>query len=128
LWSLLSAPLIIGGDLTSLDAFSLSMLTNDEVIAIDQDPLGRPATKVKMQGALSVWVKDLKDGSKAIGLFNLGEIEQDVEANSSDVGFAEEGRVRDLLRHKDLEKFNGHLHALVAPHGVVLVRLSSSER
>ncbi len=127
LWSLLSAPLIIGGDLTTLDKFSLSILTNDEVIAVDQDPLGRPARKVLVHGALSVWVKDLEDGSKAVGLFNLGDSEETIVAVSSDLGFAEKGRVRDLWRHKDLGEFTGVLRALVAPHGVVLVTLGAKQ-
>ena len=122
LWSLLSAPLIIGGDLTTLDSFSLSMLTNDEVIAVDQDPLGRPAIKVSEQGKLSVWVKDLEDGSKAIGLFNLGEGEQEVGAKWADLELSGDQSMRDLWRQKDLGKFNGEFHALVAPHGAVLVR------
>ena len=128
LWSLLSAPLLIGGDLTTLDSFSLSMLTNDEVIAIDQDPLGRPATRVSQQGKLSVWVKDLEDGSKAIGLFNLDESELVVSAKWTDVGLSGKRTVRDLWRQKDLGSFEGEFHALVAPHGVVLVRTSPEDK
>ena len=124
LWSLLSAPLLIGGDLTTLDSFSLSMLTNDEVIAVDQDPLGRAAKKVFDQGKLSVWVKDLEDGSKTVGLFNLGDGEQDVSAKWSDLGLSGKRQMRDLWRQKDLGAFEGEFHALVAPHGVVLVRTS----
>ena len=122
LWSLLAAPLIIGGDLTTLDSFSMSILTNDEVIAVDQDPLGHPATKVAEQGKLSVWVRDLEDGTKAIGLFNLGEGEQDVSAKWADLGLSGRRQMRDLWRQKDLGAFDGEFHALVAPHGVVLVR------
>ena len=125
LWSLLSAPLIIGGDLTTLDDFSLSMLTNDEVIAIDQDPLGRQATEVVRQGRLSVWEKDLEDGSKAVGLFNLGDSEHEVEATWADLGISGRRLARDLWRRKDLGSNDGEIHALVAPHGVVLVRLSA---
>ena len=124
LWSLLAAPLLIGGDLTTLDSFSLSILTNDEVIAVDQDPLGRAATKVSDQGKLSVWVKDLEDGSKAVGLFNLGEGEQDVSAKWADLGLTGKRQMRDLWRQKDLGAFEGEFHALVAPHGVVLIRTS----
>ena len=102
LWSLLSAPLLIGGDLTTMDGFSLSILTNDEVIAVDQDPLGRAATQVSQQGKLSVWIKDLEDGSKAVGLFNLGDSEQDVSARWADMGLSGKWQVRDLWRYKDL--------------------------
>ncbi len=124
LWSLLSAPLLIGGDLVTLDSFSLSILTNDEVIAIDQDPLGRPATQVWQQGKLSVWARDLEDGSKAIGLFNLDDSELQVGVNWSDAGLSGKHQIRDLWRQKDLGTFDGEFHALVAPHGIVLVRTS----
>ena len=128
LWSLLSAPLIIGGDLTTLDAFSLSLLTNDEVIAIDQDPLGRQATEVIRQGKLSVWVKDLEGNSKAVGLFNLGDSEQEVGATWANLGVSGRHLVRDLWRQKDLGSSDREIHALVAPHGVVLVRISAGEK
>ncbi len=128
LWSLLSAPLLIGGDLTTLDSFSLSMLTNDEVIEVDQDPLGRAATRVLQQGKLSVWVKDLEDGSKAIGLFNLDDSELEVGAKWADLGLSGKRLVRDLWRQKDLGSFDGEFHALVAPRGVVLVRTSAGDK
>jgi alpha-galactosidase len=75
-WSLMAAPLMIGGDLTTLDQFSLSLLSNDEVIAIDQDVLGQPANKVSQSGKLSVWTRELEDGSRAVGIFNMGEREE----------------------------------------------------
>ena len=71
LWSLLSAPLLLGCDMPKLDAFTLSLLTNDEVLDVDQDPLGKQATR--LDGEAEVWVKDMEDGSKAVGLFNRGE-------------------------------------------------------
>ena len=128
LWSLLSAPLLIGGDLTTLDSFSLSILTNDEVIAVDQDPLGRAATQVSQQDKLSVWVKELEDGSRAVGFFNLNDSELTVGAKWSDLGLTGKRQVRDLWRQKDLGNFDGEFHALVAPHGVVLVRIASAEK
>ncbi len=127
-WSLLSAPLLIGGDLTTLDDFSLSLLTNDEVIAVDQDPLGRPAVLVFQDGKHSVWVKDLEDGSKAVGLFNFGEGEEVVGAKWTEMGMSGQQQFRDLWRGKDLGSFNGEFHALVAPHGVVLVKTSPNVR
>ncbi|HEY1788484.1 MAG TPA: NPCBM/NEW2 domain-containing protein, partial [Verrucomicrobiae bacterium] len=75
LWCLLSAPLLIGCDMTQLDAFTLNLLENDEVIAIDQDPLGKEATTVAKTDDTRVYAKTLADGSMAVGLFNLGETE-----------------------------------------------------
>ena len=73
LWCLLAAPLIFSGDITRLDEFTLSLLCNDEVIEVDQDPLGKAALRVAKDGDLEVWAKDMEDGSKAVGLFNRGE-------------------------------------------------------
>ena len=64
--------------MTKLDEFTLSLLTNDEVIEVDQDPLGRQANRVALDGDSQVWAKDMEDGSKAVGLFNVGEIETTV--------------------------------------------------
>src|SRR5437764_3643577 len=78
LWSLLSAPLLIGCDMTQLDDLTRGLLTNDEVLDVNQDPLGRPAGRVAKDGRLEVWARDLEDGSKAVGLFNRSEMEQTV--------------------------------------------------
>jgi alpha-galactosidase len=72
LWCLLSAPLLAGSDMTRLDDFTLNLFTNDEVIAINQDPLGKQATRVYSSEKIQVWMKDLEDGSKAVGIFNFG--------------------------------------------------------
>ena len=85
LWSLAAAPLVFSGDMTKLDDFTLGLLTNDEVIDVNQDPLGKQASLVAHTGDLQVWAKDLEDGSKAVGLFNLGEREAEVAALWSDL-------------------------------------------
>lgn len=126
LWSLLAAPLQIGSDLTKLDSFTLGLLTNDEVIAIDQDSLGKQATRVCKSGGLSVWAKELEDGSKAVGLFNLGDSENEVTATWADLGISGKCAVRDLWRQKDLGLFEREFQARVAPHGVVLVKISAA--
>ena len=123
LWSLLAAPLIFSGDMTRLDDFTLSLLTNDEVIDVDQDPLGKPGRRVAQDEDIEVWVRDLEDGSKAVGLFNRGEMETGVTARWSDVGVAGNQRVRDLWRQRDLGAFESEFKANVPRHGVVLVRL-----
>ncbi|MDD8027893.1 MAG: putative Ig domain-containing protein, partial [Acidobacteriota bacterium] len=73
LWCLLAAPLIFSGDVTRLDDFTLGLLTNDEVLDVDQDPLGKPAVRVKKDGDVEVWSRPLEDGSLAVGFFNRGE-------------------------------------------------------
>jgi len=123
LWCLLSAPLLIGCDMTKLDEFTLSLLTNDEVIEVDQDPLGHAAACVSKTGTVEVWAKDLEDGSKAVGLFNRGEDEAQVNADWSDLGLKGRQRVRDLWRQKDLGHATGRFTAAVPRHGVMLIKI-----
>jgi len=98
-------------------------LGNDEVLAVDQDPLGREATTVAKNGQTRVYAKDLADGSKAVGLFNLGEAATQVTVNGSDLGLMGRWNVRDLWRQKDLGQFKDSFSATVPRHGVVLVRV-----
>ena len=123
LWCLLASPLLIGCDMTQMDDFTLSLLSNDEVLEVDQDPLGRQAARVAQNGALEVWAKDMDDGSKAVGLFNRGYSETSVTANWADLGLKGEQKVRDLWRQKDLGTFTDSFTASVSRHGVVLVRI-----
>jgi alpha-galactosidase len=123
LWSLVAAPLIFSGDITRLDDFTLGLLTNDEIIEVDQDPLGKPGRRVTKTGDLEVWARELEDGSLAVGLFNRGEGLAAVTASWSDLGIAGPRRVRDLWRQKDVGVRDGAFEAYVARHGVVMVRL-----
>jgi len=123
LWCLLASPLLIGCDMTQMDDFTLSLLSNDEVLEVNQDPLGRQAARVAQNGDLEVWAKDMEDGSKAVGLFNRGYRDTSVTANWSDLGLKGAQVVRDLWRQKDLGKFTGSFTTSVPRHGVVLVRI-----
>jgi alpha-galactosidase len=123
LWCLVAAPLIFSGDITRLDDFTLSLLTNDEVIDVDQDSLGKPGRRVAIEDTLEVWARDMEDGSKAVGLFNRGEDTATVTAKWSDLGLQGKRIVRDLWRQQDLGRYEGEFKASVPRHGVVLVRL-----
>jgi alpha-galactosidase len=123
LWCLLSAPLLLGCDLDQLDDFTLNLLTNDEVLAVNQDALGKQALTVSKDGDLRVYVKDLEDGSKVLGLFNLGETKATVAANWSDLKLSGKHPVRDLWRQKELGKFSGKFELPVAPHGAEMVKI-----
>ncbi|UCD49241.1 MAG: glycoside hydrolase family 27 protein [Phycisphaerales bacterium] len=123
LWCLLCSPLLIGCDLTQLDEFTLNLLTNDEVLEVNQDPLGRQARRVSQDGYLEVWAKKMEDGSAAVGLFNRDETPKTVTAQWSDLGLTGPQRVRDLWRQKDLGTFTGQFEAEIPRHGCVLVRL-----
>ena len=124
LWCLLAAPLLLGCDLQNVDPFTLGLLTNDEVLEVDQDPLGRQAGRVALDGPAEVWAKDMADGSKAVGLFSRDDREaRPVTARWSDLGLRGACRVRDLWRQKDLGVFDEKFEATVLVHGVVLVRI-----
>ncbi len=123
LWCLLSSPLLIGCDMTKLDDFTKSLLSNDEVLAINQDPLGRPASQISINGDGQVWARDLEDGSKAVGLFNLSDDPMDVTVNWSDLKISGKQTVRDLWRQKDVGDFDDKYSATVPTHGVVLLKL-----
>jgi len=121
---LLSSPLLIGCDLERLDPFTLNLLTNDEVIAIDQDPLGSQARQVLVEGDIQVWVKNLADGTKAIGVFNLGQKTQNYKLNLQKAGLKSGSELRDLWRQKSLGKA-GEVHEMQIPsHGVLLLKIN----
>jgi alpha-galactosidase len=121
-WALVAAPFILGGDILHFDAFTLNLLSNDEVIDVDQDPLAKPARRVARDEDGEVWVRDLEDGSKAVGLFNRGETQATVTARWPELGVRGQQLVRDLWRQKDLGVFANQYQAPVPRHGVVLLR------
>jgi alpha-galactosidase len=123
LWCLLCSPLLIGCDMAQLDDFTLSLLTNDEVLEVNQDPLGKQARRVSQADNLEVWAKEMEDGSLAVGLFNRGGSEKKVAANWSELGLSDKQIVRDLWRQKDLGEFEDQFSADVPRHGAALVRL-----
>jgi alpha-galactosidase len=123
LWCLLSSPLLIGCDMTQLDDFTLGLLTNDEVLDVNQDILGKQASRVTKTGDLEVWAKELEDGSFAVGLFNRGPKKAEVTANFSDFGLSGKCLVRDLWLQKDIGDFDGAYRSFISSHGVSLVKI-----
>jgi alpha-galactosidase len=94
------------------------------VIAVDQDPLGKQATAVpNTDASVNIYVKDLADGTKAVGLFNLSEIPNTITVNWSDLGLNGSQHVRDLWRQKDLGDFDGKFSTEVGRHGTVLIKV-----
>jgi len=124
LWALLAAPMLAGNDLRSMTPETKEMLTNPEVIAIDQDGKGVQGHRVWDEGPLEIWVKPLGDGSQAVGLFNRGESAIKITLDFKMLGISSPIRVRDLWRHVDLGEARDSYTASVATHGVVLVKLS----
>jgi alpha-galactosidase len=123
LWAILAAPLIAGNDLRNMRPEIHDILTDKEVIAVDQDSLGREGERVRKNGDAEVWAKQLKDGSRAVVLLNRGTAEQEISASWEDLGYpnAISASVRDLWLHKDLGKFTERFSAPVVAHGVVMI-------
>lgn len=129
LWCMLSAPMLLGCDIAQMDDFTLSLLTNDEVLAINQDVLGKQATQISNDGDRVVYAKTLSDGSYAVAFFNRGDSETTINLKWGPWGTlatpdaAERFTIRDLWRQKDIGVFRETFSTKVSPHGVVLVRL-----
>jgi alpha-galactosidase len=122
LWCLLSAPLLIGCDLTKLDDFTLGLLTNDEVLAVDQDALGRQATRVAQNGGQEIWAKPLAEGGWAVGMFNRGDQPAEVALDLAELKLAGPQPIRDLWRQQALPAA-ARLSAKIPPHGAELFKV-----
>jgi alpha-galactosidase len=124
LWSLLSAPLLLGCDMEKLDNFTINLITNDEVIAVDQDELAKQAIKVSATDSLEVYSKPLSNGSLAVGLFNRSQTKAIVKTTWDKLGIKGKQTIRDLWRQKYAAVADEQFVAEVAPHGVVLVKIT----
>jgi alpha-galactosidase len=127
LWALLASPLLIGCDMARLDDFTLGLLTNDEVLDMHQDPLGRQAARISQTGPLEVWARGLEDGSLAVGFFNRGEKKDRVTVSWPALKITGEYRVRDLWRQSDIGTATGAFSTDVARHGAMLFRLTKAD-
>lgn len=128
LWYLIAAPLLIGGDIMEMDQFTLDVLSNDDVIAVDQDPLGKAAGRVAQNGDLEVWARPLADGTKAVGLFNRSTYKTKVTVRWSDLGMIGAQPVRDLWRKKDLGTARDSFAAEVLPHAAWLIKVGKPQK
>ncbi len=124
LWALLAAPLLAGNDLRSMSPETKELLTNSEVLAVNQDKKGVQGHRVWEEGPLEIWVKPLADGSQAVGLFNRSESASKLTLDFKSIGAPASAKLRDLLDQKDLGAVQNSYSAEVPTHGVVLVRVS----
>src|SRR5207244_2654311 len=111
----------LGANLPDLDDWTLVLLTNDEVLAVNQDALGAKAKRVAQRNGTEIWVKTLKNGDKAVGLFNRGDAAADVELLWSEAELSGNHTLRDLWSHKALGTFDGKYAAQVPSHGAVVL-------
>ena len=125
LWSLLSAPLLIGCDMTAMDQLTVDLLSNDEVLAVNQDPLGKAATCRVRTGTTEVWARPLEDGTLAVGLFNRGLARASVTATWTDLGLQGTQPVRDLWQCKDLAPQTASFTADIPRRGAMLMKVGT---
>lgn len=124
LWVILAAPLLAGNDLSRMTPETLALLTNKDVIAVDQDKLGKQGDRVWAEGPSEIWAKPLSGGAKAVALFNRAESASPITLKLSDVGFGAGAKLHDLWTGKDVTAANGRYTVLVPKHGVVLLKVS----
>ncbi len=125
LWCLLSSPLMIGCDLTKLDAFTKDVLMNHEVLAVNQDPLGKAARRIKVDGDAEVWARPLFDGSWAVGLFNRGYVHRPITISLKEIGLnVKLANMHNMWTRQDMPR-GGQVTLDVPAHGAQLVRVSA---
>jgi alpha-galactosidase len=127
LWCLAPSPLMFGGNLPDNDEWTESLLTNDEVLAIDRDAAGNQGRRVLHENGHEVWVKELSGGDLAVGVFNRNESEESIALRSEDLNLPGKENLRDLWEHKDLGPFGDQMVMSVPAHGAVLLRLSAGK-
>ena len=124
LWVILAAPLLAGNDLSKMSAATLAMLTNKEVIAVDQDPLGKQGDRVSAVGPTEIWSKPLSNGAQAVALFNRSETEKSISFRPRDIGFAKSFKLRDLWQGREVTATGDTYTATVPAYGAVLLKVS----
>jgi alpha-galactosidase len=123
LWSILTQPLLLSCNVPTMDEFDLGLVTNTEVLSVNQDALSRQGYRIRnSKGSYEIWAKDLEDGGKAVALFNLAEEDQALAFSAQELGIT--GTIRDLWRQKDIGELKESFSCAVSPHGVVFLKIS----
>jgi alpha-galactosidase len=124
LWAILAAPLLAGNDLSTMTPETVALLTNRDVIAVDQDAAGKQGDRVSAEGPLEVWVRPLADGSKAVGIFNRHPSAMTAHVDFQKLGFSHAVKAKDLWLAKDLGNISTPHTVTVPGHGVLFLRVS----
>jgi alpha-galactosidase len=124
LWVILAAPLLAGNDLTKMTPATKGLLMNKEVIAVDQDPMGKQGDRVWAEGPLEIWTKPLSGGAVAVGLFNRSDKEMPMTLDLRQLGLSQNAHLRDLWLGKDVQAVNGKYSIYVHGHCAALIKVS----
>ena len=124
LWAILAAPLLAGNDLSTMTAETKAMLTNRDVIAVDQDAAGKQGDRVWTEGPIEVWVRQLSDGSKAVGVFNRHPSPLTTTVDFKALGFTRAVKARDIWQGKDMGTISAPYTARIPGHGVLFLKVS----
>lgn len=122
LWAILAAPLLAGNDLTTMTPETRELLTNRDVIAIDQDKAGRQGDRVWTEGPIEVWIRPLGDGGNAIGIFNRHPSPMSAEIDLGKLGIKKNAKAKDVWGGKELASLPANYSVTIPGHGVVLLR------
>ena len=122
LWAMLAAPLLAGNDLARMTPETLAILKNRDVIAIDQDPLGRQGDRVGAEGPLEVWARPLANGDTAIAMFNRESRPLPYTIDLRAAGAKPTALLQDIWGKTEVAAVNGAYTAVVPAHGVILLR------
>ena len=124
LWAILAAPLLAGNDLTTMTPETIAILTNRDVIAVDQDEAGKQGDRVSAEGPIEIWARPLADGSKAIGIFNRHPSAMTTQVDFNKLGFSGTVKAKDLWLAKDLGSISAPYTVTIPGHGVLFLRVS----
>ena len=127
MWCMLSAPLLIGTDMEQLDDATLSLLTNEEIIAVNQDALGKAASLLTTLDNTELWVKQLEDGSLALGLLNLSNETIQSKFPFSALQLKGKYKLRNLWKKEDLGIFENEFETNIPAHGIVMLQMLKQE-
>ena len=126
MWAMVAAPLMIGCDMAALDDFTLALLTNDEVIDIDQDELGKGAAFIARCDGAEVWARPLADGSAALAFFNADNADREFAFDLRELGLEGRWAFRDVWRQRDIGEVEGRWTTTIPGHATTLVRVRPS--
>jgi alpha-galactosidase len=124
LWAMLAAPLLAGNDLRQMSAETLAILTNREVIAVDQDKFGKQGSQVWKSGDQEIWTRQLSGGDLAVAFFNRAKDEAKISVKWAEIGVSAKRKARDLWLHQNVDVTAPEFTTTVPGHGVMMLRIS----